>query len=157
MSKSYQTARSNTFTDVDFAMVLAAPSAQQGAALDAILYQPVKTGFTTEELAKIQISGFQPSGVTRLPATIRVLMPDNTVVVMPLDEYVKGVLPKEMPPHWPMEALKAQAVAARCYAASAQRHAAQGADVCTTEHCQVWSPVHYETSDRAVDSTHNIA
>jgi len=157
MSKSYQTVRSNTYTNVDFAMVLATPSEAQRAALDAILRQPVETEFTAEELTAIRISGFQPSGVTRLPATIRVLMPDNTVVVMPLDEYVKGVLPKEMPPYWPMEALKAQAVAARCYAAAGPRHAALGADVCTTEHCQVWSPVHYETTDRAVDSTHNVA
>ncbi|MGB9880125.1 MAG: carboxypeptidase regulatory-like domain-containing protein, partial [Anaerolineae bacterium] len=115
MSKSYQKVRSNTYTNVDFAMVLAAPSVQQRTALDALLRQPVETKFTDEELTTMQISGFQPSGITRLPATIRVLMPDNTVVVMPFDEYIKGVLPKEMPPHWPMEALKAQAVAARCY------------------------------------------
>lgn len=157
MSMSYQTVRSNAFTNVDFAMVLSAPTATQRVALDAILRQPVETKLTAEELAAIRISGFLPSGVTSLPSTIRVLMPDSTVVVMPLDEYVKGVLPKEMPPHWPMEALKAQAVAARCYAAAGPRHADVGADVCTTTHCQVWSPVRYETTDRAVDSTRNVA
>ncbi|MCG0275893.1 MAG: SpoIID/LytB domain-containing protein [Thermosediminibacteraceae bacterium] len=33
-----------------------------------------------------------------------------------LEEYLYGVLPNEMPPSWPIEALKAQAVAARTYA-----------------------------------------
>ncbi len=34
-----------------------------------------------------------------------------------MEEYLYGVLPKEMPPSWPAEALKAQAVASRTYAA----------------------------------------
>lgn len=33
-----------------------------------------------------------------------------------LDDYVQGVIPGEVPPSWPAEALKAQAVAARTYA-----------------------------------------
>lgn len=33
-----------------------------------------------------------------------------------LEEYLRGVLPREMAPSWPLEALKAQAVAARTYA-----------------------------------------
>jgi stage II sporulation protein D len=33
-----------------------------------------------------------------------------------LDQYVQGVVPDESPPSWPLEALKAQAVAARTYA-----------------------------------------
>lgn len=33
-----------------------------------------------------------------------------------IEDYVKGVLPHEMSPDWPMEALKSQAVAARTYA-----------------------------------------
>lgn len=38
------------------------------------------------------------------------------VNVLPLEEYLKGVVPAEMPPFWGKEALKAQAVAARTYA-----------------------------------------
>lgn len=41
------------------------------------------------------------------------LMLVNTV---PLEEYLFGVVPREMPASWPAEALKAQAVAARTYA-----------------------------------------
>jgi stage II sporulation protein D len=36
--------------------------------------------------------------------------------VLPLEEYLLGVVPSEMPSAWPAEALKAQAVAARTYA-----------------------------------------
>ena len=51
--------------------------------------------------------------------TIRVV---NTV---DLETYLLGVLPSEMPSRWPLEALKAQAVAARTYAL-ARRKANQG-------------------------------
>jgi stage II sporulation protein D len=40
----------------------------------------------------------------------------DVIAVMPLEEYLKGVLPSEMPAGWPSEALKAQAIAARSYA-----------------------------------------
>ena len=36
---------------------------------------------------------------------------------LPLEDYLYGVLPSEMSPSWPLEALKAQAVASRSYAA----------------------------------------
>lgn len=36
--------------------------------------------------------------------------------VLPLEDYLLGVVPSEMPPAWPAEALKSQAVAARTYA-----------------------------------------
>jgi stage II sporulation protein D len=43
--------------------------------------------------------------------------PYLTVVnVLPFEQYLKGVVPSEMPASWPKEALKAQAVAARTYA-----------------------------------------
>ncbi|WP_421381523.1 SpoIID/LytB domain-containing protein [Bacillus salacetis] len=37
---------------------------------------------------------------------------------LPMEDYLKGVVPGEMPPSWDVEALKAQAVAARTYAMS---------------------------------------
>lgn len=39
----------------------------------------------------------------------------DVVAELPLNDYLKGVLPSEMPSRWPIEALKAQAVAARSY------------------------------------------
>jgi len=38
------------------------------------------------------------------------------VNVLPMEEYLKGVVPAEMPPYWGVEALKAQAIAARTFA-----------------------------------------
>jgi stage II sporulation protein D len=49
-----------------------------------------------------------------------VVVPDgkalDAIDTVGLEGYVKGVVPAEMPPRWPPEALKAQAVAARSYA-----------------------------------------
>ena len=52
-------------------------------------------------------------------ALILRLDPGQTVTVveeLPLEEYLEGVLPHEMDPDWPLEALKAQAVVARTFA-----------------------------------------
>ena len=58
---------------------------------------------------------------------------------MPLEEYLIGVVGAEMPASFPLEALKAQAVAARTYAV---RHmtafggsGCSGADICTDSGC----------------------
>lgn len=48
--------------------------------------------------------------------------------------YLYGI--SEMPSHWPVEALKAQAVAARTYAYS---YFSSGSSICATESCQVWT------------------
>ncbi len=40
----------------------------------------------------------------------------QVILELDLEEYVKGVIPYEMPSSWPLEALKAQAIAARSYA-----------------------------------------
>jgi hypothetical protein len=109
-------------------------------------------GRSSERRGLLSLGRRRKSGVF-VPTTIRVLMPDQSVVVMPMEDYLKGVVPVEMGSLRPLEAQKAQAVAARSYAATSHAHTSQGADVCTTEHCQVWRNVHYPQSDRAVDET----
>lgn len=52
----------------------------------------------------------------------------------PLDEYLLGIY--EMPENWDMNALKAQAVAARSYALAYTNNGAN--EICTTQACQVW-------------------
>src|SRR6202022_1445656 len=47
------------------------------------------------------------------------------VNLLPMEDYLKGVVPAEMPPYWGVEALKAQAIAARTYAIG---HVGQGGD-----------------------------
>src|SRR5215208_6506157 len=45
----------------------------------------------------------------------------NAINAVALDEYVQGVVPVESPASWPLEALKAQAVAARTYAITSSK------------------------------------
>lgn len=47
----------------------------------------------------------------------------NVVNYVSSDDYMQGVLPSEMPAHWEFEALRAQAIAARTYAAWRQSEA----------------------------------
>lgn len=75
---------------------------------------------------------------------------------LPLEEYLYGVVPKEMPSSWHSEALKAQAMAARNYAIGQKgRFADQGFDVVPTEVCQVYGGLSAEkaTTNAAVDAT----
>lgn len=92
--------------------------------------------------------------VLHIPSTLRVQLRNGRVEEMPLEEYLKGVVPAEMGLQKPLEALKAQAIAARSYAVSTRRHARDNFDVCTTVHCQVWKPdKRYADADHAVDET----
>ena len=79
--------------------------------------------------------------------------------VLTLDDYIQGVIVREMSSSWPLEALKAQAVCARTYAYrnyAAQRHSSQGFDLCNSTHCQAYSGMSAVTaeSSRAVTETH---
>ena len=73
-----------------------------------------------------------------------------------LEQYLYGVMPKEMPDTWPAEALKAQAVAARTFALySLHKHEAEGFDLCASTHCQVYGGETVESvnATAAVDAT----
>ncbi|HEX7593249.1 MAG TPA: SpoIID/LytB domain-containing protein [Anaerolineae bacterium] len=76
-----------------------------------------------------------------LPTSLRILMPHGRVDELKLETYLAGVVATEIGASAPLESLKAQAVAARTYAATAHRHPEQNADVCTTAHCQKWKHV----------------
>lgn len=73
-----------------------------------------------------------------------------------VEEYLYGVLPSEMPTHWDMEALKAQAVAARTYTFEhLGRHKKDGYDLCAQQHCAVYRGIYGENekTNKAVDET----
>ncbi len=75
---------------------------------------------------------------------------------LPFEQYLYSVVPSEMPTTWHIEALKAQAVAARNYAiVTMGRHSAQGFDLCSTEHCQAYNGIDQESSrsTEAVNAT----
>lgn len=72
---------------------------------------------------------------------IKVLMPNGQIETMGLEEYLVGVVAAEMPAEFEEEALKAQAVAARTYAAkriSQQSSSGTAYDVDTTVSTQAW-------------------
>ncbi|MBV9923696.1 MAG: SpoIID/LytB domain-containing protein [Acidobacteria bacterium] len=82
----------------------------------------------------------------------------TVVNVVPLEEYVRGVVPNELSPGgWPeLEALKAQAVAARTYAVSnLGRYAAEGYDLTPDTRSQVYGgrSTEHPLTDRAVSET----
>jgi SpoIID/LytB domain protein len=80
-----------------------------------------------------------------------------TVNVVPLESYVRGVVPREMTASsWPQEALRAQAVASRTYAAYERAHTHNPAyDLCDTAACQAYGGRSAESprSDDAVAAT----
>lgn len=71
----------------------------------------------------------------------------TAVNIVPVDGYLRSVVPEEMPVDWPAEVIKAQSVAARSFAlASRGRHASEGYDLCTTTHCQLYTGTAAEKS-----------
>ncbi len=73
----------------------------------------------------------------------------DTVNVLPLESYLRGLVPREMPASWPAHAVRAQAVAARTYAAYERRDRRDDYyDTCDTDSCQVY---------RGYDGEHPLA
>jgi SpoIID/LytB domain protein len=71
----------------------------------------------------------------------------RTINKVLLEDYVKGVVPAEMPTSWAANAVRAQAVAARSYAVRLQKFAGNsGYDICDTIACQVYRGMGLETS-----------
>ena len=128
-------------------------------------------GRKSEAPAKTSAPVLALAAGTTTPATVRVLMPDGEIVELDMDEYLKGVVPAEIGPNSPLEAQKAQAVAARTYAATHCLADSAGdltrcepgvdANVDTTTRTQVWQPgpypdSTYRSSNQAVDATHGV-
>ena len=78
----------------------------------------------------------------------------NAINAVSLDEYVQGVVPVESPASWPLEALKAQAVAARSYAITNSKGGA-GFEHYPDTRSQVYGGIGAEaaTTNRAVAET----
>ena len=85
----------------------------------------------------------------------------NVVNVLPLEEYLRGVVPMEIPSGSPreIEALKAQAVAARSYALSQMaNHQDRGYDLVNDARAQVFGGLtsERELSNRATEETRGV-
>jgi len=73
-----------------------------------------------------------------------------------IENYLYGVVPKEIPASSSIEALKAQAVVARSFALlNLNKHQSSGFDLCQTTHCQVYGGYEWENhvTNSAIDLT----
>ena len=83
----------------------------------------------------------------------------TVINIVDIEDYVKGVVPCEMSGTWPIEALKAQALCARTYAASHfNAYSYYGFDVTNDTYSQAYRGLTgaTSTSDAAVDETEGI-
>jgi stage II sporulation protein D len=78
----------------------------------------------------------------------------NVVNALSVDNYVKGVIPNESPPSWPLAELKAQAVISRSFALTGGREG-EGFDLYSDTRSQVYKGLEseYTTSDEAAEQT----
>lgn len=85
----------------------------------------------------------------------------NIVNLISMDQYLYGVLHAELGQANPLEALKAQAVAARSFGMAKRMegaHAGDAFDLCSTTHCQVYlgANIEYPKTIQAVDETSGL-
>jgi SpoIID/LytB domain protein len=83
------------------------------------------------------------------------------VLLVPLEELLRGLVPSEMPASAPPEALRAQAVTARSnvLAQVGTRHLADPWSICSDVHCQAYrgEAAHVASTDAAVRATRGEA
>jgi stage II sporulation protein D len=112
--------------------------------------------FTSSSPIEIRPDGSKPRAYR---GTIEMSVRDGHLALIDriaLEDYLRGVLPSEIPSSFSREALRAQAIAARTYAImSGQKHGAEGFDLCDGPHCQVYLGVAGErpATDAAVRDT----
>ena len=83
----------------------------------------------------------------------------NVINVIGIEEYLYGVLKKEISPRWPAEALKAQAVAARTFAIfNMNKYIDKGYNICASTNSQAYGGVNHEDplTNKAVDETRGL-
>ncbi len=95
-----------------------------------------------------------PRGHVAYRGALRSLRPEpgsrsrDTVNVLPMDDYLKGVVPLEMPASWSPAAVQAQSIAARTYAAYGRAHPLTDTyQICDTTSCQVYGGYSSEHPD----------
>lgn len=148
----------------------------------------VKTFSFTDKDSFAEGKGFEEKSQSNLPLdskkedkeerdidSIKILKSNKKVEELLLDEYIKGVVAAEMPAEFHIEALKAQAIAARTYAVNRSSNGEghpdhKDAPLCTKDHCQVylsleeleerhgdkWIDKYWDKIEEAVESTENL-
>lgn len=83
----------------------------------------------------------------------------NVINIISIEEYLYGVLKKEISPRWPKETLKAQAIAARTFAIfNMNKYIDEGYNICATTNSQAYGGVNHEDplTNKAVDETRGV-
>jgi stage II sporulation protein D len=83
----------------------------------------------------------------------------NVINIIGIEEYLYGVLKKEISPRWPKETLKAQAIAARTFAIfNMNKYIDKGYNICASTNSQAYGGVNHEDSltNKAVDETRGV-
>jgi SpoIID/LytB domain protein len=101
---------------------------------------PASISLIMDNGTSVKYRGALRSAVPSAGSTAR-----NTVNVLPIESYVRGVIAAEMPASWMPEALKAQAVAARTYGVRSIT-SSRYYDICSTTACQVYGGASRETT-----------
>ncbi|MBE7326026.1 SpoIID/LytB domain-containing protein [Nocardioides sp. Y6] len=95
-------------------------------------------------------------GRLRAAAPVKGSRQRETVNLVSMENYLRGVVPLEMPASWHPEAVRAQAVAARTYATYERNHPlARHYQICDTTQCQVYggASAEHPLSDDAIRAT----
>ena len=117
---------------------------------------------TNQIVIKPQDNGFMSVKRKWYRGHFKIINDNGALTVMndlPLEEYIKGVVPSEMPSSWDIEAHKAQAIAARSYAlANMGKRGKYGFDLKDTPEDQAYGGASAETvqTNRAVEETKGI-
>ena len=121
--------------------------------IDRVLIEPVRTG----DLLRIGEDSYRGT----LEATINRSGNLRLINVVDMEQYLRGVVPNEMGPgvYPELEALKAQAVAARTYiVANLGQFSEEGYDICDTPSCQVYrgAATEHRLTDQALEETRGV-
>lgn len=111
------------------------------AMVGAIIIIPSLISILAEDIVK-EVEEEEQMQVWQGPAIKLMLIEEKEIVEIPLEEYLIGVVAAEMPAAFELEALKAQAVAARTYALrkmGMENQLYPDAHICDDpNHCQAW-------------------
>jgi len=138
----------NSSGDVKF-MYASAVNLLRGKSLSTENPNPIKIGTAQISLFRGQVEFLRKTGS------------DMTIInILPLEEYLYGVVPSEIGALAPAEAIKAQTIAARTYSyISMKRHASDGFNLCSTEHCHVYKGKTFESENvvnKLIDETKDM-
>ncbi len=137
----------NNVGEVKF-MFASAKSLLRGKSLSDQNPNPINIGATKPNSYRGQVEFFRKADS------------DMTIInVLPMEEYVYGVVPNEIQASSNVEAIKAQAIAARTYSyKTINKHASYGFNLCSTTDCHVYKGYASENpiTNKAVDDTKDM-